>query len=120
MKRRDFVKTAALFPGFVHFAGYFSTDSKFRRVPMIDGMGEIRLEYPISLISEVIKSGMTAVMITIGTPTLHGQDAYDEVVCELAAYEQHIRKHSDYFIKALNTKHIDEALLSEKLAFFLE
>jgi membrane dipeptidase len=116
MKRRTFLKTAAVIPGVVHLPGIFSSDRKSKRAPVIDGMGEIRLEYPMSLISEVIDSRMTAVMITIGTPTLHGQAAYDEVIGELAAYEQHIQDNSDYFIKAIGIKDIDEALRDGKLA----
>ena len=116
MKRRDFLKTTAMIPGFLHFGGNSSSVRKTRKVPVIDGMGEIRLDYPMSLISEVIESGMTAVMITIGTPTLHGQAAYDEAVGELAAYEQHIQDHSDHFIKAVGTEDIDAALRSKKLA----
>ncbi|MFC1555273.1 dipeptidase [candidate division KSB1 bacterium] len=116
MKRRDFFKAAAVIPGIMYFSGTPSLIHQSRRTPVIDGMGEIRLEYPMPLISEIIDSGMTAVMITIGTPTLHGEAAYDEVINELAAYEQHINLHRDYFIKATKIEDIDTALKSKKLA----
>ena len=116
MKRREFFKTAAILPGFLSLLGRSSAMAQSRKTVIIDGMGEIRLEYPMSLITEVINSGMTAVMITIGTPTVHGWAAYDEVINELAAYERHIDTHRDYFIKATKIEDIDTALQSGKLA----
>lgn len=116
MKRRNFIKNAAAIPAALSFTGMKSFNPQSRKTPVIDGMGEIRLEYSMKLISDVIDSGMTAVMITIGTPTFHGQAAYDEAIHELAAYEQHIDTHRDYFIKATKIADIDSALKSKKLA----
>ena len=53
-------------------------------------MGKIRLEYPMSLITEILESGLNAIQITLGNPELHGPEAFQDVLDELAAYEKHI------------------------------
>jgi len=85
---------------------------------VIDGMGEIRLEYPMSLISEIISSGMCAVQITIGTPTLHGNESFHNALKELSAYEGHINKNRKHLLKATSVADIDTARNSKRLALF--
>lgn len=116
MNRRELLKSAAILPGIMLFSGSRKSFSQSKRPVIIDGMGEIRIEYPMSLISEVIESGMSAVMVTIGTPTLHGGESYENALQEIAAYENHIDKHRDYFIKATRTSDIEDAGESGKLA----
>ena len=128
MNRRDLLKSSMAIPGLACIPLALSSMAlgkrptqdrrapQDRRTPVIDGMGEIRLEYPMPLIAEVIASGMSAVMITIGTPTLPEKEAYANVLDELAAYENHIDQHRKYFIKATTTADIEEAMKSKKLA----
>ena len=84
--------------------------------PLIDTMGEIRLDYPMSLIAEILNSGTCCVRITLGDPTLHGPEAFDNVINELAAYERHIDAHRDYFLKATCAADIDRAQKEGRLA----
>ncbi len=117
MNRRKFMKTAAASPALFYLpGGERKLNHQNSKTPVIDGMGEIRIEYPMTLISEVIDSGMTAVMVTIGIPTLSGQTAFDDALKELAAYENHINVQREYLLKATRTSDIDEALQSKKLA----
>ena len=83
---------------------------------IIDAMGEVRLGYPMSLIAEILDSGTNAVRITLGNPTLHGPEAFDEAINEIAAYERHIDTHQDYFLKATRVADIDKAKKEGRLA----
>ncbi|MFC1783875.1 dipeptidase, partial [Planctomycetota bacterium] len=87
-----------------------------RKLLIIDTMGEIRLDYPMSLIAEIIDSGTTTVRITLGDPTLHGPEAFDNALNELAAYERHIDAHRDHFLKATRIADIDRAKNQGRMA----
>ena len=78
---------------------YFEEIAKALQSPskpiIFDGMGEIRLEYPMRLLAEIRDSGMNAVTVTLGNPALHGPEAFEDALTELAAYERHIDQHRD-------------------------
>jgi membrane dipeptidase len=83
---------------------------------VIDGLGEIHLDYPMALIDEILKSGMTAVHVTLGNPALHGPEAFDDALKELAGLERHIDRHRDRFLKATRVADIDRARSEGRLA----
>lgn len=123
MNRRRFVRTAAALPLASTFAGAtLRTDSvtgarpPFRQRPMaIDGLGEIRLEYPMSLVDEIIASGMRCCVVTVGNPGLYGEEALPDVEREVAAYEAHIRAHADRLLAVRTVADIDEAVRTGRL-----
>ena len=118
MNRRNFIKTSSLTAAGVAL-GNSSKSSSFSQTNkpiIVDGMGEIRLEYPMSLISEIIDSGMTVVQVTIGNPALQGPEAYQDTLNEIANYERHIDQNRKYFIKATKVEDIHIAQKENKLA----
>jgi len=83
---------------------------------IIDTMGEIRLDYPLGLIADILDSGTNTVRVTLGDPTLHGPEAFDNAIDELAAYEQHFNNYRNHFIKAPQVADIDNAKQQGRLA----
>ncbi len=82
---------------------------------VIDGMGEIRLDYSMELIDEVLASGTRAICITLGNPGLHGPEAFDDALAELAAYDRHIADHPDRLLKIATISDLDQAVESSRL-----
>ena len=70
---------------------------------IIDGLGEIRREYPVELLDEVRASGLTTCVVTVGNPALHGPSAFDDLHAEVAAYDAHIRAHPDRLSRVVDT-----------------
>ncbi|MFC1564345.1 membrane dipeptidase [candidate division KSB1 bacterium] len=117
MKRRGFLtSSAALLSGLAVYKDDILENTLQGRPLIIDGMGEIRIEYPMSLLSEIIDSGMTSVTVTIGNPGLHGPEAYDDALKELSDYEGHINANRDYLLKATEVADIDRARNERKIA----
>jgi membrane dipeptidase len=117
MNRRNFLKTSSL--AIPAYAADVTGEKGRRQKPkpcIIDMMGEIRLNYPKRLIAEILDSGTNAVRITLGDPTLHGPEAYDNAVSEIAAYEHHIDKHRDTYLKATRSADIDRAKEDGRMA----
>jgi membrane dipeptidase len=83
---------------------------------VIDGMGEIRLEYPVDLIQEVIDSGVTAVQVTLGNPALQGFTSLEDTLKEIAAYERHIDANREHLLKATKPADIEQARRESRLA----
>jgi len=129
MHRRDFLRTAASaasvagagtlgFPVWAEGKGA-GPDPEGRLDPgpgkgsqdrmIIDGLGEIRREYPPELLDEVLASGMNACVITVGNPALHGPAAFDDLHAEVAAYDAHIRAHPERLSHVTDTAGIRRA-----------
>ena len=53
---------------------------------VIDGLGEIHLDYPPALLDQIRASGVRGCVITLGNPALQGPSAHDSATSELAAY----------------------------------
>lgn len=120
MKRRDFLRSTSFSVPAVALTARGKSDPKQKQEPLIiDGMGEIRLDYPMHLIDEVLDSGMNAVRITLGDPTLHGPEAFDNAMGEIAATERHIDGHRDHFLKATRADDIDRARGEGRLALMV-
>ena len=118
MNRRNFMKTSSITAAGVAIGtgSSISSYSQTKKPIIIDGMGEIRLEYPMSLITQIIDSGMTAIQVTLGNPALQGPEAYQDVLHEIANYERHIDQNRNYFIKATKVEDIHRAQKENKLA----
>ena len=110
MHRRDFLRSAALLP----LAGLSlkMTGAPARRFewPVIDGLGEIRLDYPAELLDEIIASGLRCCVITAGNPGLYGADAFEDMKAEIAAYEAHIDAMPRHLSRVRTVADIDRAV----------
>ena len=116
MNRRNFLKTASLAVPAVALGATYTNETQQKSKPLIiDGMGEIRVNYPMSLISEVLDSGTNVVRISLGSP-LPPSKAYQIVVDTYAQYEQYINTHRDYLMKATCVADIDKAKKEGRLA----
>jgi membrane dipeptidase len=62
---------------------------------------------------------MNAVRITLGDPTLHGPEAFDNTMGEIAATERYIDGHRDHFLKATRADDIDRARGEGRLALMV-
>lgn len=121
MNRRNFLKSAAMvIPGIVMGAGRVTGKAQegIEKPLIIDGMGEIHPHYPMELIAEILASGTNAVMVTIGNPSLHGPEAFQDALESISIFEHHIDSHRDYFLKATRVSDIDKARKENRLALF--
>lgn len=114
MNRRDFVGTltgaAALTA-----AGNCGFASSQARAIMIDGLGEVHLDYPPSLIDEMLASGMRGCVVTVGNPALQGATAYSDMKSELEGYDSHIAANPDRFLRAASVADLDRARQTGKI-----
>lgn len=84
-------------------------------VPSIDGLGEIRLDYPPALLDEILASGLRCCVVTVGNPGLYGADAFPDTLQEIEAYEAHIDAHPDRLMRIRTLADVDEAVRSGRL-----
>ncbi|MFH1942933.1 MAG: membrane dipeptidase [bacterium] len=92
--------------------------SSTQDILVMDAMGEIRLTHERALIQEVIDSGMNAVTVTLCDPKFQEQEAFDVAMTEILAYDRHIRKNADMFVKATKVADVDAARKTGRLALF--
>jgi membrane dipeptidase len=117
MTRRNFLRIAPLAVSAAAAGGRVAgSPSSPDRPPVIDGLGEIHLDYPMSLIDDILASGMSAVHITLGNPGLQGPEAFEDLLKELAGMEEHIDRHRDWFLKATRAVDLDRARAEGRLA----
>ncbi len=117
MIRRDFLKTSSLAVPAVALGMNKEHNIHQRQKPLIiDAMGEIRLDYSMDLIEEILDSGINTVRVTLGDPTLHGPEAFDDAINAIASHERHIDQHRDHFIIATRKEDIDRAKNEDLLA----
>ncbi len=116
MRRRDFLKTTPSASLAVALGAKKGRTRQQESKPLvIDGMAEIRVNYPMSLISEVLDSGTNVVRISLGSP-LPPDTAYQIVLDTYAEYERHIKVHGNYLVKASCVADIDQAKKEGRLA----
>jgi membrane dipeptidase len=82
---------------------------------VIDGLGEIHLDYDMALIDEIRASGMRGCVVTVGNPALHGASAFDDMRGEIDGYDRHVAAHPDRFLRALSVADIDRAVAQGKI-----
>ena len=111
MNRRDFVSTTigTLAAGSVLWEPSSGGAAQARRV-VIDGLGEIRLDYDMALIDEIRASGMRGCVVTVGNPALHGPDAFDDMRREVEGYDRHIAAHPDRLSRVVTMADLDRAV----------
>lgn len=82
---------------------------------VIDGLGEIHLDYEMTLIDEIRASGMRGCVVTVGNPAQHGAGAFDDMEGEIEGYDRHVAAHADRFLKATSVADLDRAASSRKI-----
>jgi membrane dipeptidase len=85
---------------------------------IIDAMGEIRRDYDGALIGDILGSGLNAIAVTLSDPKLHETQAFESALAELLAYDEHIRKHPEWFIKATSVADLERARRERRLALY--
>lgn len=113
MNRREFVAAAgaaALSPRI------FEIGPQPPRPVVIDGLGEIHLDYSAALVDEMRASGMRACVITVGNPALQSATAFDDMRAEALAYDAHTGAMSSRLSKAVSTADIDRAVKDGTIA----
>ena len=107
MNRRDFVgaRSAAALTGAAR--PVLSQPGSGRIV--IDGLGEVHLDYPPALIDEMRSAGMRGCVVTVGNPALQGATAFDDMKAEIDGYDRHIAANADRFLRALSAADLDRA-----------
>lgn len=83
---------------------------------IIDAMGELRPEYDVALIKDMLGSGLDAIVVTLCDPKFDGAEALDVAVTGLLDYDRLIATHPEFFLKATSVADIDRARASGKLA----
>ncbi|OGU06381.1 MAG: hypothetical protein A2W29_10745, partial [Gemmatimonadetes bacterium RBG_16_66_8] len=76
---------------------------------VIDGLGEIHLDYEMALIDQIRASGMRGCVVTVGNPALQGASAFDDMRAEVEGYDRHIAAHPDRFLRATSVADVDRA-----------
>jgi membrane dipeptidase len=122
MKRREFVAAAGsgvLASTILGPLAVSSTTGRHQTKPLIlDANGEIRLTHPMSLIREIIASGLNSETVTVSDPKVFGGEALDAAVSDILSYDRHIEGNSDYLLKATRVADIHRARSEGKLAIF--
>ena len=77
---------------------------------IIDGLGEMRIEYNLALVDEIRASGLRCCVVTLGNPAVHGPEAWDDARREYEAYEAHIRNNPQRLSRVTNSSHIAQAV----------
>lgn len=110
MHRREFVGTVGqgLAASMVPWDTISAAALQTRRL-VIDGLGEIHLEYDMALIDQIRASGMRGCVVTVGNPALHGPDAFDDMRREIESYDRHVAVHVDRLSRAVSVGDLDGA-----------
>jgi membrane dipeptidase len=113
MDRRHFLVSmgaAAFAPGFMQ------ERAQPTRPIVIDGLGEVHLDYPSQLLDEMRASGMRACVITVGNPALQGANAFDDMQREIGAYDGHVATMRGRLAKAVSIGDVDRAARDGSIA----
>jgi membrane dipeptidase len=110
MNRRDFCTAAAAAGiGLMFGRAGFGQGVNAKRL-VIDGLGEINLDYEPALIDEIRASGMRGCVITLGNPALQTpSDAYADMGREWRAHEERLGTMPDRLMLATSAADLDAA-----------
>ena len=116
-QRRHFLKVSALTAACLATSRLpVAGGQPARATPVIDGLGEIRIDYEPALLDAMLESGLRACVITVGNPALHGPTAFDDVVAEIQVYDRYIAAHPDRLSRAQSVADIDRAAARRTIA----
>jgi membrane dipeptidase len=85
---------------------------------IIDAMGELRPDYPASLIREILASGMDSITVTLCDPKPEGAEALQLAIDAILEHDRFIARHPDLLTRGTSAADIDGARRQGKLAVF--
>ena len=123
MNRREFCTAGAA--AAIGFASGATSFAQARRVPpmVIDGLGEINLDYEPALIDEIRASGMRGCVVTLGNPALQTPSAaYADMETEWQGHEARLKTMPDRLLRATSVNDLDAAAEREAigLVYYLQ
>ncbi len=111
MDRRAFLAAAAAVP----------LARRFQPRPdrlVFDAMGELRLDYPPTLIREMLASGLDGITVTLCDPKPEGPEALALAVDSLQAHDRFLAAHPELLVRATSVADLDRARAAGRLAVF--
>ena len=110
MNRRDFCASSAAAGFGMMVPSFAAAQSVNAGRLVIDGLGEINLDYEPSLLDEIRASGMRGCVVTLGNPALQTPSAaYADMEKERQGHEQRLKQMPDRLVRATSVKHLDAA-----------
>lgn len=110
MNRRDFCMTTAAASVGVLFERRAAAQSVNAGRLVIDGLGEINLDYEPALIDEIRASGMRGCVVTLGNPALQTpSDAYADMEAEWRGHEARLERMPDRLQRVTSVADLDRA-----------
>ncbi len=110
-QRRHFLKVSALTAAYLATSQLPVTGTqRAASAPVIDGLGEIRIDYEPALLDAILDSGLRTCVITVGNPALNGSTAFDDMVAEIQAYDRHIAANPDRLSRLESVADIERAV----------
>jgi membrane dipeptidase len=122
MQRRSFVRAGVIALAATRFgvrrsgaavAGHRRPDAL-----VWDAMGELRVEYEVAIVRDMLASGMDAITITLCDPKPEGADALELAIDSLLQYDRFLTSRPELFVKATAVADVDRARRERKLAVF--
>lgn len=83
--------------------------------PMIDGLGEIRPEYPGPLLDEIRASGLRGCVVTVGNPALQSAAAFRDMTRELAEYGRYVARHPTRLLLVRGAGDLERAAATSRI-----
>ena len=116
MQRRSFVAAVAALPA-TSLATVPQPGQRPNRL-VFDAMGELRIDYPPSLIREMLASGMDAITVTLCDPKPEGPEALALATDSLLEHDRFLASHPGLLVRATSVADLDRARRLGKLAVF--
>jgi membrane dipeptidase len=122
MQRRSFVRLGVMALAAsrigVRRARGAALDQPRRDALVWDAMGELREEYELPLLREMLASGLDAITITLCDPKPEGTEALQLAIDSLLQYDRFLARRPELFVKATSIADVDRARREHKLAVF--
>ncbi len=115
MNRRTLLTGAAALSAFPMSA---KARSNTKTALVFDAMGELRTNYPASLIKEMRASGLNAITVTLTDPKTYELEAYETAKAAVAEHDAFIAANPDLLLKGTAATHADKAKENQKIAVY--
>jgi membrane dipeptidase len=86
--------------------------------PVMDAMGELRMEYEVSLIRDMLASGLRSITITLCDPKPVGDEALALALDSLLQHDRYLARNPEFFVKATSVADLERARRDGKMAVF--
>ncbi len=115
MNRRTLLTGAAALSAFPMAAKAGNTPKK---ALIFDAMGELRTDYPASLIKEMRGSGLNAITVTLCDPKTYETEAYETGKAAIAEHDAFIAANAGLVMKATSAADANAAKADDKIAIY--